>query len=796
MRAVLGLPAFRALLLALSLASLGDWLGLLALTALAPTLSGGGYAAANLAIAGIFLLRLVPAVVLGPLAGVVADRVDRRAAMVVANLVRAALLASIPVVGSLWWLFVATFLLEAASLFFLPAKEATVPNLVPREQLEAANQVNLLTTYGSAPVAAALFAGLSLLNGILDNAFGSFQANPVAIALWVNAATFLASAVLIARIRGIPPPGGREREASSFGRALLDGWAYIGRTPVVRGLVVGMLGAFAAGGAVVGLARTYVGDLGAGDPGYGLLFGVVFVGLAAGMALGPGLFGGFSRRRLFGLSIALAGLSLGLLALIPNIVIAVLLTFLTGAWAGVAWVTGYTLLGLEVTDEVRGRTFAFVATMVRLTLIAVLALAPLVAAAIGRHTVPLPGQTSVSYNGAALTLLIGGLFATLLGVASLRQMDDRVGVPLWRDLVAALRHHPLGAEARHASGFFLAFEGGEGAGKSTQAQRLAAMLRERGHRVTVTREPGGTEVGRRLRALLLDTTTSGLAARTETLLYAADRAQHVAEVVRPALDRGEIVITDRYIDSSVAYQGAGRVLPNEDVLRISRWATGALEPDLTVVLDVPSGVGLRRFAEPADRLESEPLDFHERVRREFLTLAARRPDRYLVVDGTSKPEDVTVGILARLTDLLPKPAHEVPAAGVPAAGVPAAGVPAAGVPAAGVPAAPSPRPPAPASGSGASAMPPPPSASTPAPAVAPAPAPGGTVGSRGPWRHAAARAPKPWDWSRWFGRRKARAASGVGGHDAALVDDLIHLSAGKDGSRRESGGPTPLGRAR
>ncbi|MDP9397454.1 MAG: dTMP kinase [Actinomycetota bacterium] len=766
--AVLGVPAFRALFLALTLASLGDWLGLLALTALAPTLSGGGYAAANLAIAGIFLLRLVPAVLLGPLAGVVADRLDRRLAMVVANLVRAVLLASIPVVGTLWWLFVATFLLEVASLFFLPAKEATVPNLVPREQLEAANQINLLTTYGSAPVAAALFAGLSLLNGILDNAFGSFQANPVAIALWVNAATFLASAVLIARIRDIPRPAEATSGAPSFGRTLLEGWAYIGRTTVVRGLVVGMLGAFAAGGVVVGLARTYVGDLGAGDPGYGLLFGVVFVGLAVGMALGPGLFAGFSRRRLFGLSITLAGLSLGLLALIPNIVIAVLLTFLIGAWAGVAWVTGYTLLGLEVSDEVRGRTFAFVATTVRLTLIAVLALAPLVAAAIGRHTVSLPGETTVSYNGAALTLLLGGLFAALLGVVSLRQMDDRVGVPLGRDLLAALRHHPLSSDARHGTGFFLAFEGGEGVGKSTQAQRLATLLREQGHSVTVTREPGATEVGRRLRSLLLDTTTTGLAARTETLLYAADRAQHVAEVVRPALDRGDVVITDRYIDSSVAYQGAGRVLPHEDVLRISRWATGALEPDLTVVLDVPPGVGLRRFAEPADRLESEPLEFHERVRREFLALAARRPERYLVLDGTLEPDAVSAGILARLTGLLPPASPAAPAS--PGAA----------------------SPPAPPTSSGASVLSPRPSVPARAAAVD-----GGTpADQRPPWRHAAGRPPVLLGWSRWLRRRRASAADGPRESGATSVDDLVHLSVGKDGlgrrsDDREFGGSSP-----
>ncbi len=653
---VLGVPAFRRLWVALGLASLGDWLGLLALTALAQSLSGDSYAIANLAVAGVFLLRLAPAVVLGPVAGVVADRLDRRATMVVTNLLRCALLVSIPLVGRLWWLFVATFLLEAASLFFLPAKDASIPNLVPREQLEAANSLNLLTTYGSAPVAAALFAGLSLFSGVLDNALGRFAnslaATPAAVAIWVNAATFLVSAVLIARVAGIGRSRGAHTAAAPLWRTVLDGWTFIGRTPVVRGLVVGMLGAFAAGGVVVGLARTYVHDLGAGDPGYGVLFGVVFLGMAAGMGLGPRLFGGFSRRRLFGLAISLAGVSLALLALIPNIVIAVLLTFAIGGWAGVAWVTGYTMLGSEVADDVRGRTFAFVQTMVRVTLVGVLALAPLLAAALGRHTLRV-SDVVVAYNGAAMAFLLAGAVAVIVGATAYRQMDDRPGVPLVADLAAAVRGTPIGPASATGTGFFLALEGGEGAGKSTQAERLAAALRRRGYEVVVTREPGGTLLGERLRDLLLDPASGGLTARGEALLYAADRAQHVATVIRPALVRGAIVVSDRYLDSSIAYQGGGRTLAPDDVSRISLWATQGLLPQLTVVLDVPPEIGLTRFAVPADRLEGEPLTFHERVRQEFRRLAGRAPQRYLVVDATLPAEEITAQILARLDGMLP-----------------------------------------------------------------------------------------------------------------------------------------------
>ncbi len=508
LRGVLRIAPFRRLWTALSLSSLGDWLGLLALTALAPRLADGGYAAANLAIAGVFILRLAPAIVVGPLAGVVADRLDRRWTMVICDVARFALFLSIPVVGTLWWLFVATFLIEVASLIWIPAKEATVPNLVPRERLETANQLSLFTTYGSAPVAAALFAGLALLSGMLDNSVPAID--EVELALYVNAATFLVSALTILRLTDIPArekpaPG---ESAPGVWRTLVEGWTYVGRTPLVRGLVVGMLGAFAAGGAVIGLARTFVTDLGAGDPGYGLLFGTVFLGLAVGMFLGPRLLPDFSRRRMFGLSIGAAGLALALLALIPNMVIAVLLTLVVGAFAGVAWVTGYTLLGLEVADELRGRTFAFVQTMVRVVLVLVLAVAPLLAAAFGQHSITVSDAMVLTYNGAAITFLLAGLLAAVLGIVSFRHLDDRRGVPLGSDVAAAFHSEAVGPQPGRprtdTHGFFVALEGGEGAGKSTQARALKQWLESLGHDVVVTHEPGGTEVGRRLRSVLLD----------------------------------------------------------------------------------------------------------------------------------------------------------------------------------------------------------------------------------------------------------------------------------------------------
>ena len=194
----------------------------------------------------------------------------------------------------------------------------------------------------------------------------------------------------------------------------------------------------------------------------------------------------------------------------------------------------------------------------------------------------------------------------------------------------------------YAEAVLIAFEGGEGSGKSTQIDALANVLRASGQPVLVSREPGATEVGRRIRDLVLHTDTA-IAPRAEALLFAADRAHHVHTVVEPALAGGEVVLLDRYIDSSIAYQGAGRDLAEADIRRLSEWATGELWPDLTVLLDVPVAVGLERAGNrsSADRLERESLQFHERVRQGYLRLAAAEPQRYLVLDATRQPADLS-----------------------------------------------------------------------------------------------------------------------------------------------------------
>jgi len=200
-----------------------------------------------------------------------------------------------------------------------------------------------------------------------------------------------------------------------------------------------------------------------------------------------------------------------------------------------------------------------------------------------------------------------------------------------------------------APGFLLVLEGGEGAGKSTLATGVADWARRTGRAVTETREPGATPVGRRIRGLLLDRDTAP-SPRAEALLYAADRADHVDGVLRPALRAGDLVVCDRYQDSSIAYQGAGRALDPAEVAGLSRWASGGLVPDLTVLLDVDPALGLARVGRrgPADRLESESLEFHRRVRAGFLALAAADPGRYLVLAAVAAPGDLLAAVTDRL----------------------------------------------------------------------------------------------------------------------------------------------------
>ncbi|RUL91160.1 dTMP kinase [Verrucosispora sp. FIM060022] len=659
---------FRRLWIVLSAASFGDWLGLLA-TSIFAAAQVEGSTAKGAAFGGVIAIRLLPALLLGPIAGVFADRFDRRWTMVICDLLRFVLFASIPLYALtgasgarvVSWAAIATFLIETVTLLWIPAKEAAVPNLIPRARLETANQLTLITTYGLTPIFAAIV--LASLDGIVRGATGGEMpswAEPAQLALWFNALSRLATALVVAfGIKEISQ-GQRQRQEQSeqsMLRQFNEGWRYIGKTPLVRGLVLGIFGAFAGGGIVIGTSRFFANSLGAGDAAFSLLFGAIFFGLAIGIGLGPMIVRDMSRRRWFGMSIVLASASVMTLAFAIHLSMALVGAVLVGAGAGMAFLSGTTLLGGEVADEVRGRVFAVVQIGTRLVLILAIALGSLLAGVGGSRKLEI-ADLGISISATRLLLLVAGAAGIFAGISAFGQMDDKKGVPVLADLWGSIRGRPLmPAEPFVSAGLFVVFEGGEGAGKSTQLAQLAERLRAEGRDVVVTREPGATGVGTRIRSLVLDNNTDDEAPspRAEALLYAADRAHHVATVVRPALSRGAVVISDRYVDSSLAYQGAGRTLPVDELSWLSSWATGGLKPDLVVLLDIDPRAGLSRVAErsrAADRLEAESLAFHERVRYAFLDLAAADPNRYLVLDAGHPVEQIAERVADRVTELL------------------------------------------------------------------------------------------------------------------------------------------------
>ncbi|MEV4197855.1 dTMP kinase [Micromonospora globbae] len=680
-RSVLRIRPFRRLWIVLGAASFGDWLGLLATSVFAASQVQGS-TAKGAAFGLVIGIRLLPALVLGPIAGVLADRFDRRWTMVICDLLRFVLFASIPLVALLGlrgglvvgWATIATFLVESITLLWIPAKEAAVPNLIPRARLETANQLTLITTYGLTPVFAAL--AIAVLDRSVRAATGGEVpgwAEPAQLALWFNAFSRLATAVVVAfGIKEISQARAarHERAEQSMTRQFVEGWRFISQTPLVRGLVLGIFGAFAGGGIVIGTARFFANSLGAGDAAFFLLFAAIFIGLAIGIGLGPMIVKEMSRRRWFGMSIVLASAAVMTLAFAIHLSMAIVGAILVGAGAGMAFLAGTTLLGGEIADEVRGRVFAVVQIGTRLVLLLAITLSSVLAGVGGSRKLEI-ADLGVSVSSTRLLLLAAGAAGIFAGISAFGQMDDKKGVPVLADLWGSIRGRPLmPAEPFVSTGLFVVFEGGEGAGKSTQLALLADRLRGQGRDVVVTREPGATAVGERIRSLVLGTSDGEAPSpRAEALLYAADRAHHVATVVRPALARGGVVISDRYVDSSLAYQGAGRTLPVDEVSWLSSWATGGLKPDLVVLLDIEPHAGLSRVAarsEEADRLEAESVAFHERVRYAFLDLAAADPKRYLVLDAARPVEEIARQVARRVDEMLGNPAgivHPRPAQG-------------------------------------------------------------------------------------------------------------------------------------
>ncbi|MFF4170175.1 dTMP kinase [Streptomyces sp. NPDC001744] len=703
-RALLRHQPLRRLWSAHLLGSTGDALALLVLVllgfqaAVVEGALGGGERGAAFAVAAVVGTRLLAsvlfgAVLLGPLTALTGPggKLDRRWTMIGADGVRIALLVVAPLWidwtpgNALWYLLGTVFVTGAAERLWTISREGAAPALLPAPPLEGAavrplpdhlgalRKLSLRTGFLAVPAAAAVLLVATLIGDLLGVGLDWFTLHQAALGSYVAAGLFAASVTVLyamalpggetprprSPLEGLRRPStGKPGKPGRNGKPGRD--ADRGRTGILPLLVLACAVVAGAVAAAASVAVLHAYDLGGGPVTYALLILALGGATAVGIRTAGSVLPALSRRRLLALAIAVTGVALIAVGLVPDTATVLFLAVLTGYAAGVAAHTGHALIDQETEEPRRARTTEHLQAAARVAMGAGALAAPLFAAAIGPHRIA-PGDSVLAHGGAAFTLALAG--ALLLPVAALvlAKTDDRAGVPLRRDLRDALRGSDP-AQRPSPTGFFIALEGGDGAGKSTQVQALAEWIRAKGHEVVVTREPGATPIGKRLRSILLDVSSAGLSNRAEALLYAADRAEHVDSLVRPALERGAIVLSDRYIDSSVAYQGAGRDLSPTEIARISRWATGGLVPHLTVVLDVSPETARERFTEAPDRLESEPPEFHARVRAGFLALAAADPGRYLVVDAGQEPEAVTTVVRHRLDRMLPLSEAEVKAA--------------------------------------------------------------------------------------------------------------------------------------
>ncbi|WP_344463024.1 dTMP kinase [Kitasatospora kazusensis] len=697
-RALLRLRPYRRLWTAQLVSGTADRLSLLVLLVLGWAAAaaqgpfGHGYRGEAFAVAAVLAARLLAsglfgAALLGPLHRLVGGRLDRRWTLLGADVLRAVLIGVAPwwltwTHGSAVYLLLGTaFLTGAAERVWSVTKGAAVPGLLPpadpyapaaeqrpsAAELDTVRRLDLRTGWATVPLAAVALIALTLVNNVCA-ALGSdwLRANQVTVAGLGAAALSVVAAVLIypqelpsgaSAAPRSPLQGLRAPTDATPGPALTKG-----RTGSAPYFTFAVAAAYASMAGVASLGLLTAVDHRAGPIGFALLVLAAAGAPAVGIRLSKAVLPALSRRRLLALALLTAGVSLILAGLVFDFVLVLLLTALAGLAAGIVIATGRTLLAQEVEELRLPKVTEHLYAVLRVVVGAALVAVPLIAAAYGevRYGEIKPGGFTFIHGGAALAIATAGLLTMVLAAVVLLKTDDQRGtLPLGRELVRSLRGGaPLAPHRTTGTGFFIALEGGDGAGKSTQANALAEWIRSKGHEVVLTREPGGSPIGQRLRALVLDVGNTGLSHRAEALIYAADRAEHVENVIRPALERGAVVITDRYMDSSIAYQGAGRDLAATEVARISRWATGGLVPDLTVVLDVDPTAARERFTEALDRLESEPTEFHTRVRSGFLALAAADPARYLVVDGSRQPSSVTTAIRHRLDRELPLSAQE------------------------------------------------------------------------------------------------------------------------------------------
>ena len=639
-------PAFSRLLAAMTVSSLGDWVGFVAVTSLVARISGSK---AGLAVGGVMIVRMLPAVLFGPLAGVFVDRFDRKKVMIASDLARGVLFAAMAFMSQLWMIYLFSFVKEGLSLLWTPARDASLPNMVPRRQLANANAISLVSTYATLPLGGGVFAVLAAFSDWISARVPWVVGRPESFALLLDASSFAFSALMVSRIAFPPRAAGSEGsrlDLTRVWRDIVDGVRFLREDSIASAMTAGIVVAFAAVGAVLAMGPIFVTTLDAGTAAWGVIVTAFGVGMALGMASTNQIARFIDRGLTFVWALVAAGVTLFVLASMPNLSLAAVVTVWLGAFCGLAWVSGYTLLQENVEDEFRGRTFASLTTLSRMGLFLSLAAFPILSTVYGDYEFFIGGQR-FDLSGTRLALWTAGALAVAAGLNTRRLLGrHRLSRPRTLELVPKLKRPP-------ATGLFIAFEGVEGAGKGTQIRLIEEYLRGRiPQEVLVTREPGGTEMGEKIREVLLDPKTGKLDARSEALLFAAARAQTVANVIRPALAEGKIVICDRYVDSSLAYQGWGRGLGEQDVLTLNVWATQGLFPDLVVLLHVEPERGLLRSTEAPDRMELEGQDFHAKVADAYLRIAEEHPERFVLVDADQTPAEVFDDVRAAVDKVL------------------------------------------------------------------------------------------------------------------------------------------------
>ncbi|MPZ00732.1 MAG: MFS transporter [Actinophytocola sp.] len=635
-RRVLAIKPFRRLWTVTFLCSTADWLTLLGLTGFVTKLTET-YMAQNFAFSGVVLTLLLPGLIFAPLGGLLADRFDRRKVMVAADVIRCGLLLSIAIVGSPLWLFAANFMVGFASTMWIPSKEAAVPNLLRRrDQVETANQLGMVMTYGFAVVAGAgsyaLITVLPQVIGLPEGATGEFG-----IAKFVVICTgllYLLSAIMIATripelsLRNVheateaePAESAGDTNAPGFLQMIKDGAKYVRSTKLVRGLLIGMVGAFAAGGAVVGSSKPYAASLLAGESAFGMMFVCVFLGLAGGMAGAPKLAQRLPHDRLFGIAIVFAGFALMAVAAAPHLIVALAAVTLVGACAGAAFLTGVTIIGTQVEDAIRGRINAIYQSLMKVILGGSVAAVPLLIGLVRPRVISV-FDNRIVIDGTRPVLFGGGVLAALVGVVAYQLMDSRRTEPIMADLRNVLRRRP-----RRANGLLIAIEGTTATDTADQAAKLALWLRRNVTQpIALATDPALDD--KRLTSILTHASLTG--ARARALAAAAVRADIVERDVRPSLDTGGIVVMERFADSSLAHLSTMAGLDAGELEGLADWATERLRPDITLLLDT----------EPTPDGDGGPAHQQWRMRGLLSEMAAADPDRYVVIDADGPADEV------------------------------------------------------------------------------------------------------------------------------------------------------------